>query len=198
MGLILSISGCKAVGKTTLIKELKRRIPDLLVREGFRKINTGFNTLVENEYYENQKLYIKREILEFENFKKVNSPIILLRGPEDLIFYTLHYPKIYNKSWDVEKNLANELFQLRKYKSNKILYLDADLDIILKRKINDITKKRENMNQWLLNWQPYIEKYIKSLDNTEILSTNNLNSEEVLNYTINLLNSIIIKEQHND
>ena len=68
MGIILSISGCKAVGKSTLIEGLKKNIPNIIVREGFRKMNTGYDLMIEKEYYENQKLYLKREIEELEYF----------------------------------------------------------------------------------------------------------------------------------
>lgn len=191
MGIILSISGCKAVGKSTLIEGLKKNIPNIIVREGFRKMNTGYDLMIEKEYYENQKLYLKREIEELEYFKNQKKIVVLLRGPEDLEFYTFHFPKIYNKNWDIESNLHEELMKLRKYRSDYIIYLDASIKTILKRKMNDETKKRENMDEWLKNWQPYIEKYLKNLNNTIIFSTENLNQDEVLNGVLILLEKLL-------
>jgi uridine kinase len=191
VGIILSISGCKAVGKSTLIEGLKKNIPNVIVREGFRKMNTGYDLMIEKEYYENQKLYLKREIEELEYFKNQKKIVILLRGPEDLEFYTFHFPKIYNKNWDIKSNLHEELIKLSKYRSDYIIYLDASIKTILKRKMNDKTKKRENMDEWLKNWQPYIEKYLKSLNNTIIFSTENLNQNEVLNGVLILIEKLL-------
>lgn len=191
MGAILSISGCKAVGKSTLIEGLKERIPNLIVREGFRRINNQYDVMIEEEYYENQRMYINREIEELKYYKNQKEVVVLLRGPEDLEFYTFHFPKLINKNWNIESNLQKELFELRKYKSDCILYLDAKIETILERKNNDKTKKRENMNEWLTNWQPYLDKYLKSLNNVLVFSTENLNKEEVLEYTLNLIKNLL-------
>lgn len=192
MGLILSISGCKAVGKSTLIEGLKKSIPDLIVREGFRRVKTGYDTLTEEGYYMNQRVYIDREIKEFKKYLDSGKIVVLLRGPEDLEFYTRHYPKINNKIWSLENNLKNELLKLSECRSDIILYLDAKIETIMKRKINDETKPRENMDEWLNHWQPYIEKHIKSLENTIVLETDNLASEDVLNFTLQLIQKNIV------
>ncbi|WP_270771140.1 hypothetical protein [Intestinibacter bartlettii] len=180
MGIIFSLAGSKAVGKSTLIEGLRQEIPQLIIREGFRKANTGFNLNIENEYYENERWYINREIKEFYKLKKCEDPVLLLRGPEDLEFFALHYPKTRNYNWNVEKNLSEELKVLRACRSDYILYLDASLNTILKRKESDITKARKNMDNWLKNWQPYIEPYIKNIDYTTVLNTENYDAKKVL------------------
>lgn len=180
MGIIFSLAGSKAVGKSTLIEGLRKEIPELVIREGFRKTNTGFDLNVENEYYENEKWYIKREINEFQKLKESEHPALLLRGPEDLEFFALHYPKTRKYSWNVEENLSKELKELRACRSDYILYLDASLNTILKRKNCDTTKPRKNMDDWLKNWQPYIEPYIKNIEYTTVLNTENYNAKEVL------------------
>lgn len=197
MGVILSISGCKAVGKSTLIEGLKKSIPNLIVREGFRKIKTGYDTLTEEGYYKNQRIYIEREIKEFKEFLNSEKIVVLLRGPEDLEFYTRHYPKINKKNWDLENNLKDELLKLKECRSDCILYLDAKLETIIKRKTNDNTKPRENMNEWLKCWQPYIEEHTKLLKNTVVLETDNLSSEDVLNFTLQLIEKNIVLGERN-
>lgn len=183
MGITFSLSGCKAVGKTTLINGLRQKMPDLIIREGFRQTDTGYNMKNEQEYYANEKWYIEREIKEYNMYKSLPFPVMLLRGPEDLEFYAFHYPKLNNFDWDIELNLKEELQALRRCRSDYILYLDADMETIFQRKVND-NKRRLNMDDWLLNWQPYIEKYIKANTRTTVLNTGNMNSAQVLSWTL--------------
>lgn len=180
MGVVFSLSGSKAVGKTTLIKGLRNTILGLQVREGFRQTDTGFCMDIEEEYYANQRWYINREINEYISYKKCGQPVLLLRGPEDVEFYTVHYPITKGFSWDVEKNLYKELKKLRECRSDYIIYLDATEDVVLHRKNSDETKPRKNMQNWMSNWQPYLEPYMKSIEYTKIIDTSNLTAEEVL------------------
>ncbi len=184
MGVIFSLSGCKAVGKTTLLREIKNKLPNIIIREGFRKFDMGFDTSIEEQFYENERCYIRREIEEYKIFRESKSPALLLRGAEDLEFYALHYPKIIGTTWDVEHNLRNELAELRKCSSDYILYLDVDLEIINQRKNHDATKTRNNMKNWLENWQPFIEDYIKANPKTTILNTNKMSAKEVLTWSL--------------
>ena len=185
MGVIFSLSGCKAVGKTTLLNGVKKFMPNIFIREGFRKIDTGFDTSIEEQFYKNERCYIQREIEEYTVLRKSENPVFLLRGAEDVEFYALHYPRIIGKNWDVEKNLMSELSQLRNCGSDYILYLNASLGTILHRKNNDTTKKRLNMQDWLTNWQPFIEPFMKNNAKTTVLDTDKMTAEEVLHWTIN-------------
>ncbi len=181
MGVIFALSGSKAVGKSTLINGLKKKIPGLITREGFRQTNTGLSLDIEEEYYENERWYFKREIEEYIIFRSISNPVLLLRGPEDMEFYALHYPRIKKHNWDVEKNLAKELKAIRMCRSDYIIYLDASPETIMMRKVTDLTKARKNMDDWVLNWQPYIEAYIKGIPYTKIFDTDNADSEMILN-----------------
>lgn len=180
MGTVFSLSGSKAVGKTTLINGLRKTIPELQVREGFRQTDTGYCMDIEEEYYENQRWYIKREIEEYHKYRNSDKPTLLLRGPEDVEFYTLHYPITKGYKWNVEKHLYTELEQLRACRSDYIIYLDAPEHIILHRKNSDETKPRINMENWMKNWQPYIEPYMKCIEYTKVFNTATIDAEEVL------------------
>lgn len=180
MGIIFSLSGSKAVGKTTLINGLKKTLPDLKIREGFRQTDLGLHLDIEEEFYANQRWYIKREITEYIDFKEKNNTVLLLRGPEDIEFYTIYYPIINGVSWDVEANLSHELSELRECKSDHIIYLDAPIDVIMKRKNFDKTKSRINMANWISKWQPHLEQYMKSKNYTKIINTADLTAEDVL------------------
>lgn len=183
MGVIFSLSGCKAVGKTTLIDGLRKCFPEMIIREGFRQVDLHLNLDNEEEYYENERVYIEREVKEYHNYKNHKGPVLLLRGPEDLELFATRYPLIKGKKWDVEVGLKNELSNLRKCRSDYILYLYASISTIMHRKNNDRTKPRKNMSMWLDEWQPNIEEFMKSINYTTVLETDEMTVIEVLNWT---------------
>ena len=179
LGLIVEINGYKAVGKSTLIAGLRKRFPNALFREGFRKIKNGLDQAKEEEYYENERAYIKREIEEFKELINSDKLVILLRGPEDCLFYAKYAPKLkFGYDWDVETRLKEEFEELKKYKADYILWLDADKDVINNRKINDSTKPRLNMEKWNKIWNPFLGDYIKQIPYTEILDTSNMDKKD--------------------
>lgn len=49
-----------------------------------------------------------------------SSVMIFDRGPEDIEFYTLFYPKMIGKEWDIETELKDELYKLRECRSDAI------------------------------------------------------------------------------
>ena len=190
MGKIISLSGCRSIGKTTLIKGLKENMPELITREGFRRTNLGLNMEIEEEYYDNERWYFKREIDEFDEVKQKKQDAIFLRGPEDLEFYALHYPITKGKQWNVEEHLVEEMKSLRKRRSDYILYLTASEETIWNRCINDEEKKRNNLREWMEDWEPYFDKYMMSLDNVVVLNTDELSANDVLEWTINWMKEI--------
>lgn len=185
MALIFEINGYKAVGKSTLIAGLKERFPNAIFREGFRKIKNQLDITEEEQFYENEKAYIIREIEEFRQLRDSNKIVILLRGPEEVGFFAKYAPKLkYGKDWDVEFHLKKELSELSKYKADYILWLDADKETLYKRKDNDQTKARNNMEKWNSVWNPYLGNYIKGLSYTETIDTTTLEKEAVLNWVV--------------
>ncbi len=190
MGKIISIAGCRAVGKTTLQRNLKNRFPDIIAFEKKRNDTLHYNLDIENEYYLNEKYYINREVDDFLRMKASNKDAILVRGPEHLEFSVFHYPKCHGKNWDIEKGLSNELKRLRACRSDYILYLTASTDIILERCKNDNAKQRDPLQYWLTYWQPYIDIYMHSLNNVTFLNTNHMSQTDVLNWTIDWFQSL--------
>lgn len=184
MGRIISISGCRSIGKTTLINGLKRVFPEMITREGFRRTSLGLNMDLEQDYYLNEKWYIKREIEEYDKVKRQNKDALFLRGPEDLEFYALHYPVTMGKNWDVENNLMSELKELRKRRSDYILYLSASDQTIWNRCQNDTQKKRDNLQEWMQEWEQYFDRFMRSRENVFVLNTDNRFADEVLNMTL--------------
>ncbi len=188
MSFIVEISGYKAVGKSTLTNNLKKRFPNAIFREGFRKFNKDCNLQDYNDYINNQKLYIKREIEEFKELRKSNRFVFLLRGPEEVGFFTRMFPKLkYHLDWDINENVIPELSELDTMRSDVIIWLDAPSEVLEFRKENDKTKPRLNMEKWNKTWNPYLGNFIKSLAHTKVIDTTKLDSNEVLRETVNLV-----------
>lgn len=190
MSYLVSISGCKAVGKTTLVRGLQSTIPNLVTREGFRRTELGYDVTTEQGFYANERWYFEREIREYQAFKRSGHPVVLLRGPEELLFYAMAYPALIGKPWDVRVHLADEVHRLRACRSDRILYLDARYETIWARKTADATKPRYNMQRWMDDWEPRISTYTKRLPQTVVLDTTQMTKEEVLAWTLHWLGSL--------
>ncbi len=189
MGLIIEINGYKAVGKSTLIAGLRQRFPNAIFREGFRKIKNGLNQANEDEFYQNERAYMEREAREFEELIKSDKLVILLRGPEECLFYAQYAPKLkYGVEWDVETHLRDSISLISSYRADHILWLDADRDTLYDRKEHDETKPRLNMDSWNNIWNPHLGNFIKKLEYTEVLDTNNLSALEVLEWVVEWIN----------
>lgn len=190
MSYLVSISGCKAVGKTTLIRGLQCMIPNHVTREGFRRTELGYDVTTEQGFYENERWYFEREIREYQALRRSGRPAVLLRGPEELLFYALAYPALIGKTWDVCAHLPDEVRRLRACRSDRILYLDARYDAIWARKTADETKPRKNMQRWMDDWEPRISAYTKRLPQTVVLDTTQMTKEDVLAWTLHWLGSL--------
>lgn len=93
----------------------------------------------------NQKMFIEAKIKEFQNVK--SSVVIFDRGPEDIEFYTLFYPKVIGKEWGIETELKDELYKLRECRSDAIFYLDVSKESLYDRRNNDRTRNRSTFEE---------------------------------------------------
>ncbi|GAB6471260.1 AAA family ATPase [Bacillus cereus] len=93
----------------------------------------------------NQKMFIEAKIKDFQNAK--GSVVIFDRGPEDIEFYTLFYPMVIGKEWDIEIELKDELYKLRECRSDAIFYLDSSESNLYNRKNNDRTRNRSTFEE---------------------------------------------------
>ena len=190
MGKIIAIAGCRAVGKTTLQRSLKAKYPEIIAYEKRRNESLHYNLDIESEYYLNEKYYINREVADFHRIKASGKDAILIRGPEHLEFSVFHYPKCHGKDWDIERGLSEELKALRACRSDYILYLTASTDVVLDRCKNDRVKQRDPLHYWLTNWQPYIDNFIRSLNNVTFLNTDHMSQAEVLEWASKWIESL--------
>ena len=75
--------------------------------------------------------------------------MIFDRGPEDIEFYTLFYPKLIGKEWDIETELQDDLCELRKCRSDAIFYLDVAKENVYDRTNNDRVRNRSTFEEQL-------------------------------------------------
>lgn len=144
MAYVISLQGPMASGKTTLAKRLERCGFSVIYENPYpivekrKQLNLDMNS--KEGFIANQKMFIEAKIKEFQNAK--GSVVIFDRGPEDIEFYTLFYPMIIGKEWDIETELKDELYKLRECRSDAIFYLDSSESNLYDRKNNDRTRNR--------------------------------------------------------
>ncbi|WP_256941215.1 ATP-binding protein [Bacillus sp. EAC] len=149
----ISFQGGMASGKTTLIKRIENRLRDkdiiftyenpFPVVEKRKKLNIDIHT--EEGFLANQRLFIENEIDRFNQLP--DCKVIFDRGPEDIEFYTIHFPIANGVNWHIESDLEQELIKLRKCRSDLIIYLDASEETLRKRMLNDKNRSRNSFEQ---------------------------------------------------
>lgn len=149
MAYVISLQGSMASGKTTLTKRLERCGLSVIYENPYpivekrKQLNLDMNS--KEGFIINQKMFIEAKIKEFQNVK--DSVVIFDRGPEDIEFYTLFYPKVIGKEWDIETELKDELYKLRECCSDAIFYLDVSKENLYDRKNNDGARNRSTFEE---------------------------------------------------
>ncbi|MBE7101518.1 ATP-binding protein [Bacillus cereus] len=149
MTYIVSLQGPMASGKTTLAKRLEKRGHSVIYENPYpivekrKKLNLDIYT--KDGFITNQKMFIEAKIKEFQNVK--SSVVIFDRGPEDIEFYTLFYPKLIGKEWAIETELQDDLCKLRQCRSDAIFYLDVSKENVYDRKNNDRARNRSTFDE---------------------------------------------------
>jgi len=171
---IVSIQGAMASGKTTLARALEEAYLGLHVYYENpypivqKRKELGLDIRTEDGFVENQRLFIRAELERFHHFP--DGHIILDRGPEDLEFYTLHYPRIHGHDWDMELRLKAELEALRTCRSDLIIYLQAPDHLLQTRRDADHTRTRQSFAQheplWALEEKWYKQFPVCPIDTT--------------------------------
>lgn len=174
MRTIISIQGAMASGKTTLAHVLEDAYPELHVYYEnpypivLKRKELGLDIRTEDGFVENQRLFIQAEIERFCHFP--DRHIVLDRVPEDLEFYTLHYPLVHGHDWDMEFRLKTELEALRRCRSDLIIYLHAPDHLLQTRRDADHTRTRQSFAQheplWALEEKWYKQFPVCPIDTT--------------------------------
>lgn len=102
--MILSLQGCMAVGKTTAARYLQAHDPQLHVcfEDNAAVIaEVKHRELDKNcyaDYLEIQRLFLQNEVRRWQEAQKYPCTVMDF-GAEEIVFYTLHYPKSKGLDW---------------------------------------------------------------------------------------------------
>lgn len=192
MNQIISLQGGMAGGKTTLAKRLEKKFPNIYVSYEnpyplvAQRVKLNLDMSTEEGFVNNQRLFIRAEMERFRNLHKRN--VLFDRGPEDIEFFTLHYPKANGYGWDIENFLKEELEELRTCRSDLIIYLEASPYTLLARKKADKTRGRGTFEK-NMKLYPFEREWYET-QNTIFLDTNDKCATEIELTTIKLLKEI--------
>lgn len=184
MAFVVSIEGPHGVGKSTLVRSLQQAFPSAgcFEEEGHKELRakreqSGLALSCEEDFYRIQDWYVDFECSRWERLQRYEQ-VFTIRGPEVKEFFFLHYPRTIGANWDVEGKFGESLHRLRGCRSNRLLYLDAHIDIVLQR-IRADDRRRRGMEQWVEKWLPYYSHYFKSNPKTVVLDTTSMSDRDV-------------------
>ena len=179
MAYVISLQGSMASGKTTLAKRLEQYGLSVIYENPYpiveKRKELNLDICTKEGFITNQKMFIEAKVKEFQNVK--SSVVIFDRGPEDIEFYTLFYPKVIGKEWDIETELKDELYKLRECRSDAIFYLDVSEMNLYDRKNNDRARNRSTFEEQLKLVEiekEWYKKFPVTYVDTNILSVNEL------------------------
>lgn len=184
MSIILSLQGCMAVGKTTVVRRLQELAPYVHVsyesnRDIIKAIQVrGLNKNQYEDFLEIQKLWLMNEVSRFEQAQQYSCTVMDF-GAEEIEFYTLNYPKSLGMDWEVETPLQQELTAIRKCMPDRILFLDASESVLRKRKEADPTRSRNFFEHHITHLLPLKREWFLKKSNVDILNVESLTPDEV-------------------
>ncbi|KFN12495.1 MULTISPECIES: AAA family ATPase [Bacillus] len=151
MTYIISLQGPMASGKTTLARRLEKHGFPILYENPYgiveKRKNLNLDIYTKEGFITNQRMFIEAKIKEIQNAR--GRIVIFDRGSEDIEFYTIYFPKLIGMDWDIENELKDELYKLRRCHSDAIFYLDVSKKILQERKKNDNTRRRSTFEKQL-------------------------------------------------
>lgn len=176
---IIYLEGSRAVGKTTLLQNVKRQHPDYIVIDGSARKEYSFNNSNLDEYIINEKLYLACNVSQYEVLKSVDTTVIIVKGPYTDAFYAEKFgEEQFGDAFWKREDLKEYLEKAKECEPDMIIYLDASEEEILSRYKND-KKIRSSMPVFMNNWLAPFERFYKDNTKTRIIDTNGKTAEEV-------------------
>ena len=156
--MILSLQGCMAVGKTTAARYLQAHDPQLHV------------------CFEDNAAVIAEV-----KHRGLDKNCYADYGAEEIVFYTLHYPKSKGLDWGVEelrRALAPELAAAQGCMPEHILFLDASDETLRTRKEGDTARTRGFFEHYRNQLLPLKREWFRNREDTTFLQTDGLTAEQ--------------------
>lgn len=184
---IISIQGPRAVGKSSLIDALKDNsdfslttMKEFGYEERKKRDLFQFDLTIKAHFLRNQEIFFQGEYLRYKKIMKISTDYLVLdRGPEDTLCFSEIYPKIINKGWNIQRELQELKNKYIKYESDIIIYLDASIDIIKQRQINDNRKIRSNFSDYISSYYKLEKEYFLKIPTTIYINTMNSTTKNV-------------------
>mgnify|MGYP004665225665 FL=1 len=187
MNRIIYLEGSRAVGKTTLLQNIKKQHPEYIIIDGSARKEYSFDNTNLDEYLINEKLYLACNVAQYEVLRTVDTTVIIVKGPYTDAFYAERFGKKQFGDAFLEREEINEyLERAMNCEPDMIIYLDACVEVILSRYKSDI-KVRSSMHQFMSDWLVPFEQFYKENRKTRIIDTNSKTADEVCFELMNLL-----------
>lgn len=174
--MVLALQGGMAVGKTTAARYVAAHAPAVTV---FFEDNApalaalrgrGLDKHQFADYCEIQRAFIQQELDRYT--RAAACPCALLDlGPQEIEFYTLHYPASIGQDWPVEQALAPELAALRQCRMDRTLFLQASTPVLRRRKAGDATRDRGFFEHTVQHLLPAKERWFAAQPRVDFLPT---------------------------
>ena len=174
--MVLALQGGMAVGKTTAARYVAAHAPDVTV---FFEDNTpalaalrgrGLDKHQFADYCEIQRAFIRQELDRYACAAACPCALFDL-GPQEIEFYTLHYPASIGQDWPVEQALAPELTALRQCRMDRTLFLQASTPVLRQRKAGDATRDRGFFEHTVQHLLPAKEHWFSAQPRVDFLPT---------------------------
>lgn len=179
MNRIIYLEGSRAVGKTTLLQNIKKQHPEYIVIDGSARKEYSFDNTNLDEYLINEKLYLACNVAQYEVLRAVDTTVIIVKGPYTDAFYAERFGKMQFGDAFLERDEINQyLEKAYKCEPDVIIYLDACEEVILSRYKSDV-KVRSSMQQFMNDWLVPFEQFYKENQKTIVIDTNEKNADEV-------------------
>ncbi|MGT2833045.1 deoxynucleoside kinase [Streptococcus halotolerans] len=194
--MIISLQGSMAVGKTSVLKAITKRLPGVTisyedVTEVITKIKQHhLDKDNDDDYQIIQGLWIDHEIARYE--KIADEKLVLMDfGAEEIDFYTRAYPKASGKDWQLSQQLINKLNDLEPCLPDLVIFLDASSEELRRRKALDKTRSRSFFDFQLENLLPIKRDWFLLKANTVLVDTNGKSVEQVGDEGLRIISSYV-------
>ncbi|MGV3011482.1 hypothetical protein [Streptococcus thoraltensis] len=194
--MIISLQGSMAVGKTSVLKVITKRLPEATV--SYEDIATVVATIKQrhldkdtyDDYQIIQCLWIDHEIARYNNV--VGEQLVLMDfGAEEIDFYTRFYPRASGKNWQLSRRLESKLKELEGCLPDLVIFLDASLEELRHRKALDKERSRSFFEFQVEHLLPMKLEWFLSKANTVIVDTNGKSIEQVGDEVIRIISSYV-------
>lgn len=181
LGEIVLVVGPHGVGKSTLFSFAKKK-GEFWVFDGIRIPTEGYDLNKKEDFLAYEALYLKY-INDNNRLAKMNNRnALVVRSIEESSYYYfysgLSIVSEYQKEFEDEHNI----------KVDKIVFLDADLEILQSRCRNDALRNMEETIEWYKNEYTRYSKYWKEYPNVIILDTSGKTTEFIYNKIKDMVN----------